>query len=622
MMIAAAVIALLALPLVVLRGRTLARYYACDAMSWLAAWLLWLRLTDVNPRLAFTALCVAKLAVLFLFIARGRDVCWSAWRAALIAAVIYGVALPQMIRVPIDGDEPYYLLLSESLLHDADVDLANQYATLERTASGRKDLVPHGADPKGNEGEQYSRLEPFLPLLMLPGLALFGLPGAVATIALFGVLLVRSTIRWMEDEGVEDAAIRAVFPFFAFAPPVIFYALRIWPEVPAAFFFVEALRGVRGSRMKRWLPALLGLVLLKLRFVLLAVVLAGAAFRNRVRGRLLLPLVLLVPLAVMWLVVGSPTSVHSLGHLLKSTPAGFVNGFFGTLADGMSGIAFQAPFYLIGLFALTQWRTTPRGFRLGILAALPYLILLFPRAEWWGGWSPPLRYVVFLMPVLALGAAAVWEKVSSGAKGVIAIWTAGLVVHGLVWPWRHFHLFNGEAPVGEWLSAQYGADFSRLIPSFIRVNTAAWLAVPVVLFIIMFGLRRTRFDFTIPLVSLAMAAAFVFGQKPAPLVHFEDAHVRKRGGDMYPERYALIRWFWPGGWILHEGNTLSFLAQKGTHVMHARTGVGAVVELDGRRYRIGPSDDAQQFTVQIRQDGRVTLRCVAGSIFVDRMVHE
>ena len=621
MMIAAAVIALLALPLVVLRGSTLVRYYACDGASWLAAWLLSLHLT-MNPRLAFTALCVAKLSLLFLFIARGKNVCWSAWRAALIAAVIYGVALPQMIRVPIDGDEPFYLLLAESMLRDADLDLANQYATLERTASGRTDLVPFVADPKGEEGQQYSRLEPFLPLLMLPGRALFGLPGAVATIALFGVLLVRSTVRWMEDEGVEDAAIRAVFPFFAFAPPVLFYALRIWPEVPAAFFFVEALRGVRGARLKRWLPALLGLVLLKLRFVLLAIVLAGAAFRNRVRGRLLLPIVILVPLAVMWIAVGSPTSVHSAGHVAQATPRGFAYGFFGTLVDGMSGIAFQAPFYLIGLFALTQWRSTPRGFRLGMLAALPYLILLFPRAEWWGGWSPPLRYVVFLMPVLALGAAAVWEKVSAGAKSVIAIWTAGLVVHGLVWPWRQFHLFNGESTLGESLSALYGSDFSRLVPSFIRPNIAAWVAVPVVLLIIVFGLRRTRFDLVVPAISLAMAAAFVAGRQPAPLVHFEDAHVQKEGGEMYPEQWAPIRWFWPGGWILHEGNSLSFLAQEGTHVVHARTGIDAVVELDGRRYQVAASEDAQTFPVRIRENGRVTLRCISGSLFVDRMVRE
>ena len=144
----------------------------------------------------------------------------------------------------------------------------------------------------------------FCSLLMAPGYALGGLHGALAVIALFGVLLVRSTIRWMEDEGVPDASIRAVFPFFAFAPPVLFYATRMWPEVPAAFFFVEAIRGVRAQRAKRWVPALLGLVMLKLRFVLVAIGLvafgtSAAALRAR-RSRLLIALaVLAAPLFVL-----------------------------------------------------------------------------------------------------------------------------------------------------------------------------------------------------------------------------------------------------------------------------------------------------------------------------------
>src|SRR6185436_8345982 len=126
------------------------------------------------------------------------------------------------------------------------------------------------------------------------------------------------------------------------------------------------------------------------------------------------------------------------------------------------------PFYLIGLFALTRWRSMPRGFRNGMLASLLYIVYLLPRMEWFGGWAPPLHYLVFVMPVLALGAAAVWDRVSPGAIALIAAWTAGLVIHGLAYPWRLCHIANGENPIGEWLSTLYHVDFSRLFPSFIR----------------------------------------------------------------------------------------------------------------------------------------------------------
>lgn len=340
-MIAAAVLALLVLPLVVLRGRTLLACYGVHAATWLFAWLISRRLPplhDDHLYLACVAVAAIQLAALALFVANGSGVRWSANRAALLAAVVYALVIPSMLRAPIDGDEPYYLLQTASLVRDFDLDLKNQYATRAGTAWGRPDLAPQFGDPVGAEGQQYSRHEPFLALLMIPGYLVAGLHGAVATIALFGVLLVRSTIRWMEDEGVDDAAIRAVFPFFALAPPVLFYATRIWPEVPAAFFFVETLRGLREHRLKRWVPAMLGLVMLKLRFVLVAMgMVASGGWRV---ARWSFAIILIIPLIVIWFLTGDPTNVHTWRELIPTSPMQYVRGFCGLLADGMSGMAF------------------------------------------------------------------------------------------------------------------------------------------------------------------------------------------------------------------------------------------------------------------------------------------
>jgi len=183
-MIVFVVAALLVLPLVVLRRRTLAAYYATDLATWLLAWIVWRRIAgDADPYLAFVAIAVIKLATFSLFLANGRDVRWSANRAALLAAIVYAVAIPAMLRTPIDGDEPFYLLVTESLVKDGDVNLANQYRTLDHSATRRPDLRPQLGDPVGEHGEQYSRTELFLSLLLLPGYAIGGLPGAVAIIA-------------------------------------------------------------------------------------------------------------------------------------------------------------------------------------------------------------------------------------------------------------------------------------------------------------------------------------------------------------------------------------------------------------------------------------------------------
>jgi hypothetical protein len=631
--ILATTIALLVMPLLVLRGRTLVRYYGVDAATWLFAWLLWRRLPGFDPYLGCVVVAVAKVATLSLFIAVGEHVRWSANRAALVALIVYGLTIPAMLRTPIDGDEPFYLLMTESLVHDRDLDLANQYAALERSASGRTDLRPFPDDPKGPNGEQYSRHEPFLALVLIPGYLLGGLHGAIATIALFGVLLVRSTIRWMEDEGIPDGAARAVFPLFAFGPPVLFYATRIWPEVPAAFFFVEALRGMRNERMKRWLPAVLALVLLKLRFVLVVIGIVASsvlrAGRASTRYAFLAIAIVLVPLGVMWFLTGSATSVHSWGEVLPAPGPRYVTGFMGLLSDGMGGIPFQAPFYLLGLVAILRWRSMPRGFRMGILAAALYVLYLLPRPEWHGGWAPPLRYLVFLMPVLALGAASLWDRVSGGVVAIVSAWTIGLVIHGIAYPWRLFHEANGENAVGEWLSTLYHADFSRLFPSFIRMNEAAWIGAIAVILLLVIGPQASRLlgqrrpaagaALVIALFALVLAAGFRKAMQPPSHVELEDAHVVNRGADLYPELYTVLRSSLRGGRILETNDSLSFLARSGTWRLDAITGLGATIEIEGQTIHIAPDPRYQSFRVKIPRSGRVTMRCLSGALNVDRM---
>src|SRR5437868_9482110 len=210
------IIAALAIPLIALRGRSLRRCFECElaAMLVFAGLLAFGRVLGIDADLYLTLVTagILLLAIPLAFIALGDDVRWTANRAFLIAAIGYAVMIPLQLRTPIDGDEPYYLLMTESLVRDHDLDLSNQYRDLAHSETGRSDLLPQPGDPRGAHGEQYSRHEPFLPILLTPGYALAGLPGALAVIALFGALLARSTIRFLEDEGISDATTRMLFP--------------------------------------------------------------------------------------------------------------------------------------------------------------------------------------------------------------------------------------------------------------------------------------------------------------------------------------------------------------------------------------------------------------------------
>jgi len=606
--------ALALLPYAMFRGRALRRYNAADAALWalFAALALLTRDVDFDRHFAVVGFAVIKLSLfsLFLAVADEQDVRWSANRAALIALVVYGCAIPAMLQAPIDGDEPYYLLVTESLVHDRDLDLTNQYANLAVSQTGRSDLKPQQGDPVGRHGERYSRHEPLLSFLLIPGFLIAGLPGALITMALFGALLARSTVRMFEDEGIADATTRALFPLIAFGPPIFFFAIRIWPEVPAAWMLVEAVRGVRQRRAARWIPALFALVLLKLRFMLVAIV----------------ALLFATPLVVAFLVSGSATNVHEAYELRAPLALGNVaGGFFGLLVDGAAGIAFQAPLYLIGIFALIRWRAMPEGFRLGISSLGLYLLYLCPRSEWHGGWSPPLRYITIAMPFLALGCAALFDR-ARAVLPPIAIATAALVAHGVAYPWRLFHIASGESALGEWLSIHLHGDASRLIPSFIRLNNAAIVAsIALVVLVIASRFISVPRMLIAPALALAVAFGVVAARRPGDRIDFEDAHVMHEGGELYPWVYEVARFAYRGGWVMKAGDSMTFLARGGASTIQYASKSGATMALGDRTFTLPPTGgqfDYGAVRVELPRDGRTQLRCISGSANLDRMVHD
>ena len=622
--ITAAVTIFLTLPLLTFRGRTLLRYAQVDVATYLLAWLFFRQFPSIDPFLGLAIVAVAKLCVFSLFLANGESVRWSPNLAALIGLLVYALVAPAMLRVPIDGDEPYYLLITESIVHDRDLDLANQYEQLARSAVGRTDLAGQEGDPVGPRGEKYSRHEPFLSLLLIPGYLIAGLPGTVATIVIFAVLLLRSTMLLFREEGIAERTSRAMFPFIAFGPPILFYAARIWPEVPAAWLFVEAIRGVRNGRPVRWISALLFLTLLKLRFVLVALPLLYRALKRNRRLLLIASGVIVVPLIIVWIVSGSATNVHQIRDALPLDIRRYLFGLFGLLLDGMSGLLFQAPIYLLGVFAIARWRSTPEGFRLGVFAASIYLFFLIPRSEWHGGWSPPMRYVVFFTPILALGAAALWERWSRATIVLIALWSAGIAVHGLAYPWRLFHIANGENAAGEWLSRMYHADFSRMFPSYIRPNTAAtvaaiaFIAAIVVLRVVPASRRPSEGRWHYMATALAIVLLFTLARKPAPRVEFEDAHVIHRGGELFPDRYKVSRFLYHGGWLARAGDSMSFLIERGSRRLEYATPVASTIEIDGRAYHLEATGGYYVTRpITIATTGRVELRVLSGAINLD-----
>ena len=149
----------------------------------------------------------------------------------------------------ITGDEPFYLLTTQSLLADGDFDLRNQYA--DRTYESffdHPDGLWQQSVPLLN-GRLLSPHNPGLSVLVIPGFVLGGLTGAQAqllvlagaTLALAFVLADRLTGRralsWAVALGV------------GFSATAFIYSSEIYPEFPAALALVLSLLVVTRQRV-------------------------------------------------------------------------------------------------------------------------------------------------------------------------------------------------------------------------------------------------------------------------------------------------------------------------------------------------------------------------------------
>ena len=643
--VAAFVAAFSVAPYLLLTTRGKREYLLADVTTYLAGAAIlvvapFIQISIV-PSVGFVVLAYAKLlAVLFVALRAARDeaVIDSPFRVSLFALAVQFALFQPASSWVLNGDERQYLLVTESIVRDFDVDLANQYRESEKTSVALPGVRRHVGDPVGARGEQYSRLEPFFSLLLLPGFLLAKKAGAIATMFFFGFLLVRSTWKLLQEEGFDYRSRLLVIFFLAFGSPALFYSMRLWPEVPGAFFFVEALRALRGAAIsnRRWMRLLFSIValsLLKLRFVLIAVPLLLWAFRRfRPSGRALLlaGTALLVPFAIAFAIAGNPLLAHGADELLLRSPAAFARGLFGTLIDAQAGLLFVTPLFLVAMVLLPVGDRVPESIKAGALAAAPYLVLLFPRPEWHGGWSPPLRYVMVFMPLLAVVAAYIVPRMHPALIAVCGFVTIARAVHGAAFPWSLFHIANGETAAGEYLSRIHRSDFSRLFPSLIRTNDAAvaaslLLVVTIVsVFLLRRTLRRSLVGASVPLLLSLFLAAFVLtGRQPGRVVEFEDTHVEHDGGALYPEQFRVARFMYVAGWTLSAGDSAAFNARPGRSYLHYQSNAPARISIGRAVYELASSSAMTSVAIEVpRTTGPVVLRCLSGEVTVDRIEHD
>ncbi|HEY8393620.1 MAG TPA: hypothetical protein VIK92_02325, partial [Thermaerobacter sp.] len=108
--------------------------------------------------------------------------------AVLVVAYAFSIDIRASRGAAITGDEPFYLLTTQSLLQDGDLDLRQQYERESyRVFFDHPDGLWLQSVPAA-DGRLLSPHNPGLPVLLIPGFALAGLRGAQVELLLLAAL--------------------------------------------------------------------------------------------------------------------------------------------------------------------------------------------------------------------------------------------------------------------------------------------------------------------------------------------------------------------------------------------------------------------------------------------------
>jgi hypothetical protein len=608
------------------------------------AWVEPLRLLAERhgPDLALAALLAAWLPAAVAWMRRRRP-------AVAVAALLVplAVATPQLTP-PLYGDEPFHLAVMRSLLGDGDLALADDL-----------DVPAHpGEAVYQRDGDLLH--SPALGIALLPGFAVAGRTGALVLLALVGAAAVALTARRAHRLGVPEARLRWLVLVLAATYPVAVFATQIWVELVGAVAVAAILLAAAGGRGGRW-GAVLWVLLataIKTRLALLAFPPALAAWWTRRRGRAAGVVVLVaaagVALLVGWLTMGHPFGIYRRLHDLLPTDPGLALRVLGGLAfDPAGGLLFAAPLWLGALAGMAAlWRRGGPGERMLLLGCAATIAALLPSVEWYGGGSPPARYLVPMLPAVALAGGLLLVEPRRWRRAAEALLLPSLAVWWVLVTRPHLSVNPGDG--GWWatdaLARSYLADTAWLVPSFLVPRTATWVVPAVVVMVVALLWVATRIRPALArrlaaggtalwlLAAAGLVAAVELRTDRA--VEAEAPQVRRHGGEPVPPPGTFSRFAHRRGWMLFDGHAVTFplnlpaaaeVRLEGWLLGTARRGVGLELAWDdGEAVRIRVAGDMPTGRIRVPPPpgpGRHRLRVAVhsrphGAVVLDRVVVE
>jgi len=474
-------------------------------LPWLPDWLPALRVAAGPARGGLW------LVVLWLILARGgawwRGRTLSAMHVFLLTTLIFGSVAARLGGTSLfpGGDEPHYLVITQSLLRDGDLKIENNHQRGDYREYFHHELRPHYLT-RGIDGQIYSVHPVGMPILAVPAFAMAGYWGVVVMLVLMAALA--ATLLWTRAREVSGSAEAATFAWAAVAltTPFLFNSFTVYPEIPGALAVMIALAWrvestATGVMLLRGI-AIGALPWLSTKYAPMAAVLGVIVLLRSLRNTraivaLCAPVLILLAswFAFFYIYWGTFSPSAPYGTQENMALQYLAKGGLGLLFDQEYGAVALAPVLVVAIGGLAlMMRTAGEARRRAIEVVAVFGALLVTVGAfhvWWGGTSAPARPVASGILLLGLPIAWAFAKARTMESPAWRAWCHTLLVVSIAITLmlalaRNGGLLNndrdGSSVLLEWLSPTWPlwAAFPNfidgaLIPAIIRAG--AWLAL-------------------------------------------------------------------------------------------------------------------------------------------------
>jgi hypothetical protein len=411
--------------------------------------------------------------------------------AAAAVLAVFGLCLffRSHIPEPYSGDEPHYLLVSESLVDDGDVDIKNDYLERRYRPFYAGHLDPHvntslftAASP-----HWYSMHGVGLPVVLVPAYAADGAHGATVEMVAIAAVVLLLTFLWARRFTGETLFAAVATAALGFSPGFLGLEGRVFPDLPAAALLLAGLllleHPARGSRHLLLLGVLVGVspwfhfknalpfgTIAVIAFVQVA---RGSAGRERIEQLVSLAAPLLVSLIgyelsiLDWYGSWSPTRMVIPGNRLFALSE--ARGLAAVSFDASRGLFTNNPALLLVFAGAPVWLRLFRGPALRLVLVLgPTIFLEATFSDWSGAYAPASRYALDFVPA-AIPAIALLLREAPAAGRTIASavlgfqWALALAFVWLRPPWS---IAGERSSFFAKLDVHHWPALDHLMPSF------------------------------------------------------------------------------------------------------------------------------------------------------------